>query len=482
MTTWNPGALPVLPGAYIREGTFGNPTPTGTANDIVGAVIRSNWGPLAQFTTIETENQLLETYGNGTGVDVVKQALLGGAARVRVARAGTGGTVGTLTLQDTTGVPINALRLDLLYPGTRAFAATLRNSLSDATRRELLVYENISGSYTLRETITFLGGAGGGGEPQKLNDAIVAAASKVLTSVKLADGNGVLATVGTVTPQAIAGGADPTTDGAAYSAAMTAIELAEWNVLALDTNDVTIHASAVAFINRLREQEAKRRMLVIGEPTSVAASTRRTNASAFNNRGLVYVGNGFIDTENATREGWQAAARVAGLIASTPVNRSLTNQVVSGAKSVVGGFNRSDTEAALNAGMLTFSTNHLGQVYISQGITTFVTPTADLDRGWSKIRRTRTRDRLMNRIYAAWFPIIGQMNNDADGRSTLIQVAQVEIDAMIAERALIAGQIVTDPARASGADYAYFVADIDDLDGIEKVLLTANFRYAVPTA
>jgi len=51
------------------------------------------------------------------------------------------------------------------------------------------------------------------------------------------------------------------------------------------------------------------------------------------------------------------------------------------------------------------------QVHIEYGINTFVTPTADMNAGWKKIRRVRTRDNLMDRITATWDPLIGKINN-----------------------------------------------------------------------
>ncbi|MCK9327660.1 MAG: hypothetical protein M0P69_19350, partial [Bacteroidales bacterium] len=136
---------------------------------------------------------------------------------------------------------------------------------------------------------------------------------------------------------------------------------------------------------------------------------------------------------------------------------------------------------AIQSGALVFTMSAKKQVHIESGITTFVTPTADMDAGWKKIRRMRTRDNLIERIVATWDPIIGKINNNPDGRATLIAAAQGIINQMVGEGALIGGTFVEDPNNPPVGDSAWFVAAVDDIDSAERLYIEFGFQFS-PTA
>ena len=304
--------------------------------------------------------------------------------------------------------------------------------------------------------------------------AVAASGSPWITATKLADGNKILATVANVP---MAGGVDPTVSGQSYSDGLTALESESWNVLAADSEDTAIHATLQTYIDRVRSQ-GKRGVLVVGEPTSVALATRCANAKAFNDPAVVYVANGFAGSDGATREGYKAAARVAGMIASAPVTSSLTHAIVAGATGIVGALANDDVETAINSGCLVFTANSRGRVQVEYGINTLVSLSADQDAGWKKIRRVRTRDNLIERIVAAWDPLVGAVNNDANGQATLMAAAQTVVNQMIAEGALRAGTISLDPANPPSGESVWFVASVDDLDSAETIYLTFQFRFS----
>jgi hypothetical protein len=125
---------------------------------------------------------------------------------------------------------------------------------------------------------------------------------------------------------------------------------------------------------------------------------------------------------------------------------------------------------------LIFTFNAAGQVVIEYGVNTYVTPDADHDDGWKKLRRVATRDNLMDRIAAKWATI--RVNNSPDGRAILIQAAQGIINSMIAEGAMLSGTIIVDPDNPPAGDYAYFAfKDLVDLDGAEKLYGTFAFQF-----
>lgn len=463
------GEQKVRPGVYVRVTNIGEPPEAIVPQGIVAALFRASWGPLGEVTYLESADAVTNTYGVDGTIDTALEAFRGGCRRVVAYRLGSGGQKAAVNLQDSEGA--NVVTLTAKYEGARGnnFSVSVRDSLVDDTKRELLLYEGA----TLRQTITF---AKGSGEPQALVDAIAASNSPYITAVKSADGSGMLAPT---TQLPLTGGEDPTVNGESYSAGLSAIEAIDWNVLCVDAEDPVTHAVVQTYIDRVRN-EGKRVLGVVGEPTSVPLATRLANARAFNDPAIIYVANGFKGSDGVTREGYKAAARVAGMVAAAQITESLTHYVVRGATELVGALTNAEIEQAINSGALVFTMSAQKQVHIEYGINTFITVTADMDAGWKKIRRVRTRDNLMDRIAATWDPLIGKINNSPDGRATLIAAAQGIINRMIAEGALLQGSIFEDPNNPPVGDSAWFVVQVDDLDSAEKVYITFQFRFAPP--
>ena len=87
----------------------------------------------------------------------------------------------------------------------------------------------------------------------------------------------------------------------------------------------------------------------------------------------------------------------------------------------------------------------------------------------------------MTRINRTCDRLIGRLNNDTNGRATLITAMQSIINEMIAEGKLFFGSYVAEDTRYKPAgDKAYFVLYIGDIDSIEKIYLDFNFSYANP--
>jgi hypothetical protein len=260
------------------------------------------------------------------------------------------------------------------------------------------------------------------------------------------------------------------------SDALSGVETQDFNVLVTDSVDTSIHATIQVYVDRLI-REGKRIQAVIAEPTAVAFDTRMTNAKAANYYALTYVGNGFIQ-DGLTIEGYKAAAYIAGRMAGSKVTESLTHDVVERATDIVGALTNSQIEKAINSGMMVFTFNSLKQIQVEYDINTQVTLSADQDAGWKKNRRVKTRFNLIDRIVANWEPLIGKVNNDADGNATLIAAGQAVINSMITEGALAGGTITLDPGNPPAGDSAWFlVENVVDNDSAEKMYLSIGFQY-----
>jgi len=473
-STFQVGESKIRPGIYVRVTSEGGPPEAVVPQGVVAALLQASWGPLGEVITLENSNSIISVYGSGGTLDTAEEAFKGGCRQVLAYRLGSSGAKATVTLKDTDTTPLDVVTITAKYEGTRGndFKVTVRDSLvNPTTERELLVYEGT----TLRQTITF---AKGSTEPQDLVDAVTASDSSWITATKLADGNGVLADV---TQDALTGGTDPTVAGEDYSNGLSAIEALDWNVLAVDSEDAATHATVQTYIDRVRS-EGKRVLAVIGEPTNVDLATRLANAGAFNDPAIIYVANGFKGSDGVTKEGYKAAARVAGMVAAAQITDSLTHAVVRNATELVGALTNAEIEQAIQSGALVFTMSAQKQVHIEYGINTFVTVDADHDAGWKKIRRVKTRDNLIDRITATWDPLIGKINNSPDGRATLIAAAQGIINQMVAEGALLAGTIYEDPNNPPAGDSAWFVVQVDDLDSAEKVYITFGFSFSPTVA
>lgn len=469
------GEQKIEPGSFIRYENTGGPQEVAVTNGIAAAVFKSNWGPLGTALDISNPTDRETHYGTANGTtnnsDSIDLELLG-ASTVKAIRVGTGGTKGTLILKDTAGSPANVITLSLKYPGTRAFSCTIKDSLTDITKRECTIYEGT------KERQKFIFAKGGTGEVDALV-AEIAKGSNWVTATKTAAGTGLLATIN---QSAFTGGTDPDITSADYSTAFTVLEALDWNVIAIDSDDATIQTLLGGYVSRVF-LEGKLIRAVVGEPTSVALATRQTNAAAFNNFCMHYCLNGYKDTAGIPYEGWKAAARVAGIIAGAPANASLTHYVISGATALTETLSNPNIRTCLQKGAIVFTINSFGQVMIKYGINTLVSLTADMDEGWKKIRRVSTRFELMKRITGVTDRLIGKIDNNPDGRATLIGAAQDIINKMgkFEGKLLPGGTLIEDPSNPPAGDYAWFKIAVDDLDSGEKLYFTFGFRFAPAT-
>jgi hypothetical protein len=303
-----------------------------------------------------------------------------------------------------------------------------------------------------------------------------AADSEYFVLTKLAESANELAAV---TKQPIkAGTEDDGYSAAAYSAAFEALEACRWNVLSIDTNDPSVQMLMQLYLERIY-QGGKFIMGVIGEDRTVPFETRLRHASAYNDYKIIYVGTGFTDIAGNVYEGWLAAARIAGLVAGTPSNESITHVPITGAVDMTEPLTNYWYEQSILAGMLTFSASAAKTVWVEYGINSLVMTGTKEDAGWKKIKRTKVRFELFQRLNDTVEGLVGRLNNDPDGRMTVIQSGNAVCKAMIAERKLLAGaRLELDTDNKPKGDSAWFLVYADDIDALEKMYFAFKFRFA----
>ena len=464
------------PGVYQRYENRGTGPLAGAVNGIVAAVYRSNWGPVGAVETIGADEAggLTARMGGGENatVDLVTEAFNGGATTVLAARLGSGGTQGTLTLKDTTAdTPADAINLTTKYPGSRSFKITIREKLGDSTTREFMVTEGDM----VREKIEFAVSEAG-----EVDDLLAAinAKSSFFTAEKAASyaGTGKLALAA---EQAITPGTDPIVNTETYSEAFNLLEPYRFNVLVTDSENVAVHILLSTYIERVYQGGKLECFGVVAEPTTVSLDDRMAHAKSFNTYNMVYVGGGWKDAAETKYEGYKAGARMAGMIAAVPSNQSLTHTSIANAMKVLERLTDSQYKAAIQSGMLTFSTSADGIVWVESAITTLVSPDGEDDEGWKKIKRTKIRKELMARVSDSIEPLIGKINNDSDGQANVIKIAKGVCATMRSEGKLLDGYTVElDSANPPEGDSAWFIIQADDIDSLEKAYFVYGFRYS----
>lgn len=459
------GEQKVRPGVYRRYVKSGNEAIAGADDGKVAVLIQSDWGPVGSVVACENDLNITDTFGTAGTVEVARTIMAAGTQTLYVSRVGAGGTKGTVSLTD--GTSSEVVKLTAKYEGKRAFTVTIRNSLGDDKVKEFLVHEGA----TLMESMTFEKG-------ESDADALVSVInerSRFFTAEKSGSGT---KTVGVVSQKEITPGTDPSVTNESYSSALTLLEPYKFNVLAVDTNTSAVHLLVHAFIKRTHENGALM-IGVVGEPTSVEFDTRCTNAAAYNDERMVYVGGAYRDYEGNTVEGYKAAAVVAGMIAVTPSNKSIVHNNINGASELTEKLTNSQYEKAIKNGMILFSENGDGGVWLDSAVNTLVNPAQNQDDGWKKIKRTKVRFELFDRLDRTLAPVIGKINCDTNGIANVEQLGGRVLSAMAAENKILdGGSFKEDAQNPHKGDSAWFLINVDDIDTLEKIYLNYQLRFS----
>lgn len=465
--TFSPGESKIRPGIYFRTENSDAGT-TAQRGGVVAAVFKGDWGPLGQVVTLSAASEIDQVFGPalaGSTLEALKLAFQGGAIQVKAVRLGAGGTKATATLN--VGESGGTITLTAAYEGARPLAVTVKDYVGDPdTLREC----SITSESAILGKVIF---AKGGDEAAAL---LAALAENPSLPVTASASEGASGTITTAAQTAFTGGTSPTVNVSAYSSAFTLLEAAQWDVLCVDSVEADIHALVQAFVSR-SAQSGRLGIAVIGENVSSDFYTRKAHCKAFNDPAIVYCINGAADSAGTVYDGWKIAALVAGLIAATPSSSSLTHKTIPGMDAVYGALANEDIEECLRCGALVVSASSKGVPWIEQGINTLNALSSDQDEGWKKIRRVRTRYELITRCNQATESIIGTVNNDANGRATVIAAANGIIKEMVAEGKLVSGSIVEDSGYSPTPDSAWFIIQVVDLDSIEKIYLRYQFRF-----
>lgn len=464
--TYQAGEEKVRPGVYRRYSTEDKKLVAGAMTGVFAIPVKADFGPVGVVTIHTEQDTLKEMYGVGGTVKGATNLFEGGAAKVHVYRLGTGGTKGTLDLKDAEDAAV--VSLETKYPTDITFAVSLKQKLGSETKREFSVYQGA----VLKEKFEYEVQADGD-EGQILTE-IINAKSAVFHAEKAAEDKKPVSVV----QQEITPGTNPTVTNAEYSAALEAFEAYKWNVLVTDTVDTAVHELLKAYMKRLKNNGSIG-SCVVGEGSDVAFEERMEHAKSFDSEYFIYAGSGYVDAEGNKVDGYEAVTIQAGIIGSTPSNKSVVHTVIPNAVDTLEVLKNEDYIHAIENGMLLLSPSEEGEVWFDSGVNTLTTLNENQDAGWKKIRRTMTRYEMFDRIDRTITPLVGKVNCDSDGISNVVKVAQDVLIAMVNEGKLMDGaNFYEDPEQAHGPDNAHFIIEASDIDSLEKIYLNYKFSFS----
>ena len=461
--TYALGEQKVRPGSYFNIQTKDRKA-VSIMNGVTAVIFKADFGPLNTVVELDAKEGYETVFGTGLTTDAIREAIAGGAKTIIACRLGSGGTQGTVSLKDTDGE--DALTITARHPGDKGFTVTVREKLSDSRLKQCIFYVG-----TMEfEKVEFDAGAG---EASALAAALLSSKN---FSAEVAEGKEDV-TLLNISQSEFTKGTNPTVTTEDYSNAFAAVEAYEFNTICVDTEDPAIHLLLQSFVSRIFNAGSLAQA-VVAEGHKVDLDVRMAHAAAFNDEKMNYVLNAYINEQGVEIDGYQTAARIAGLIGATVSNSSLTHMVVTGFTEILEKLTNTEIVAAEKKGCIVFSYNSTKQVWIDNAINTLIVPADNQDEGWKKIRRVKTRFELIRRINIVTDALTGKVDNDTNGRSTVISQMQGVGDAMVAESKLVFCKVTESTLYMADGDSAWFVIDVVDKDSMEHIYLTFLFRFS----
>lgn len=462
--TYLVGETKVRPGAYFNIQKSGNNAAASVISGVTAVIFRSDFGPLNKAVELSVEDGYADIFGDGGTTDAIQEALNGGAKTMIACRVGNGGTAAAITLNDKDGEA--AVTVTAASPGKKEFTVTIREKLSDSTRKECIIYTGT----TEFEKLEFVSGEG---EAAALVDAF-SVSKKFQAELKAGKEAAILLNV---SQSSFTDGTNPQITASDYSHAFNLIEPYDFNTICVDTEDTAVHLLLQAFVERVFHAGTLG-IAVVAEKHTVDLETRMAHAAAFNDKKMCYVLNAHISEQGTEIDGYRTAARLAGMIGACASNTSLTHTVIRGFTEILERLTNSQMITAEKKGCIVFSYSSSKQVWIDNAINTLITPEDNEDDGWKKIRRVKTRFELIRRMNVIADRLVGKVDNDRNGRNTVISQLQAVGDSMVEEGKLIACSVSESTIYPANGDRAWFEIRVIDKDSMEHIYLTYQFQFS----
>ncbi len=427
----------VRPGVYINLVSERKATAAVGERGIVALPLALSWGASKQATRIEAGDALPELLG----YDLSAPQLL--LVREAIKRAKTV-LVYRLNEGVKASVAIGALTATAKFGGVRGndVRISVQENAEDDSFFDVATY--VDGTLTDSQTVAAVGAL----QP---NAFVVFGGTGSLTESAGAS---------------LAGGTDGAVTNADHTAALAALELLDFNTVALVSDDAALKSMYTAFVRRLRDTEGLKVQAVLA------------NYPAADYEGVISVKNGVKLADGTVLNAQQATAWVAAATAGATMNRSLTYSAYEEAVDADVRLTHTQTEAALLAGELVFTAS-AGRVLVEQDINTLTSYLPEKGRAFSKNRVIRVLDGIaadLKRLFETAY--IGQIDNNADGRSLFYGACAEYLNSLQALNAIQAFNAQTDLSVMAGADSDSLTIDayIQPVDSVEKVYMKVTVK------
>ena len=249
---------------------------------------------------------------------------------------------------------------------------------------------------------------------------------------------------------------------AQYTALRDAFEAQDFNVFVYPTVVVSGEQTATkAWVSRNRT-EGKHFLYIAGGTAAEDANptTGNTRSTTLKDEYIVNLITGGVLPDGTEVQSADYAPYVAGLIAGTPINQSITYAELPLAD-VTKRLKNSDIETALLAGSLVIVKDG-NKVRIVQGLTTD-----------GKIRKIRARQAIATDIPAtARDNYIGKIDNNEAGQAALITAITLYLEQMEVDNVLMNPEVVLDPSRPSVDEKVFLSVAYTEVDSMERIFLT----------
>jgi hypothetical protein len=419
----------VRPGAYFN---FATNATLGTLGDrgIATMALKLSWGAVKQVLTIHAGDNVKTILG----YDITDAKLL--LIREALKRAGT-------------------LLLYRLNAGTKATAivgsltATAKYGGVRGNDLKIIIQTNVDDAAKF-DVKTLLGS-------DEMDKQVVANIAGLVANAWIDwSGTGSLTATAGAT---LTGGADGTVVNSDHTDYLAAIEVYDFQTVALPSNDSTLKSVYVAFAKRLRDDEGKKIQAVL------------ENYPTANHEGVISVKNGVVLSDGTVLDSISATAWVAGATAAAQVNESLTYQAYDDAIDANPRYTNSQIETALKAGEFLFTQNQ-GGALVEQDINTLTSFTVTKGKIFSKNRVIRVLDAINNDlkgIFESFY--IGKIDNNPDGRNLLKNEYVKYMETLQSIGALQNFDSQTDITIVQGdaSDSVYTEFSAQPVDAVEKI-------------
>jgi hypothetical protein len=408
--TWSETQKPSIPGMYNRFKWAAENTLAQGTNGIVAMPVKADWGPVNQVASVANLTELKNKFGSNmdlTAYRLGRLVLLGQPKELLLYRlADENAKVASINLKDTSTTPADVIKLETLYPTTRAFNISVKPNIVDESIFDITLYEDTEQLYVFKVS---------GSIDNIVNAVNNNEENEWLKASKVADGTG----LASIVSQPLAGGNNGTTNitNQEYMDAMAAFEGYKIDAFTLDgVSDAALQAAVQAWVDKNKASGANV-LCFVGAAKNTDIDIVNTQSKVFNDEAITNVGTSGI-YEGIEYSPAEVACYITGLAVGKGIKESICNASTI-FEDVSPKLNRTQVEAALAAGTLVL-VNEQQSVIVVDDVNTLKKFADEQSEALGYIRAVKFLYTVDADTSAKRSDFIGQTNNDDIGQKVVI--------------------------------------------------------------